>query len=67
MKKKTTKKKVAKAQPEAKNQPVTIDAETIDFMLEKCIWDTALSSVALECPVCHIFRRPLVDPCRRSG
>ena len=37
MKTKTTKKKVAKAQPEAKSQPVTIDAETIDFMLEEII------------------------------
>ena len=37
MKTKTTKKKVAKAQPEAKNQPVTIAAEDIDFMLEEII------------------------------
>lgn len=36
MKKKTTTKKAAAVKPKT-NQPVTIDAETIDFMLEEII------------------------------
>ena len=36
MKKKTTTKKAAAVKPET-NQPLTIDAETIDFMLEEII------------------------------